>query len=347
MKSFKKSLILLCGAVVFAGVLPVLSSCRSAAVVSEHNTVYRFSAVDDGTSIHLKADGKNILSYYHAVHDVPAGVDPLYRRSGFIHPLLSPEGKVLTRIQPSDHYHHYGIWGPWTLTHIEGREVDFWNLKKGQGTVRFAGVESILIDEASSGFRVRQEHVDFTADKAGRVSIAEILEVQARLDEAEGRPVWVIDLVSRQKNVLNSPIVLDAYRYGGGLGFRSSEEWTQDNCTVLTSEGKARNDADGTRARWCDVNGGFNDGTKAGIVFLSHPANREHPEPMRVWPENVGPNGTMFFEFCPIRLSSWTFQPQQEYVLRYQMIVYDGNLKPDTVETLWKKFAQPPIPAGK
>jgi hypothetical protein len=69
---------------------------------------------------------------------------------------------------------------------------------------------------------------------------------------------------------------------------------------------------------------------------------------MRVWPSNANNGrGDMFFEFCPIRLNSWTFQPQKEYVLRYRMIVYDGNLKPDTAETLWKNFAQPPIPAGK
>lgn len=301
----------------------------------------RFQAVDDGTSITLKANGKNILSYYYAVHDVPAGVDPLYKKSGFIHPVWSPAGKVLTRIQPPDHYHHYGIWGPWTLTHIEGREVDFWNLNKGQGTVRYAGTESMVATGDSGRFRVKQEHMDFTADKAGKVSIEEILEVSAWPEQVEGRPAWVIDYVTRQKNVLDVPILLDAYRYGGGLGFRATEDWTKDNCTVLTSEGKTRADADGTRARWCDINGGFEDGSKAGILFLSHPANRQHPEPMRVWPLDANSGcGDMFFEFCPIRLESWTFEPQNKYVLRYRMIVYDGTLKPQTAEDLWKQFAE-------
>src|SRR5690606_42107088 len=43
-----------------------------------------------------------------------------YGRSGFIHPLWSPKGQVLTRVQPEDHYHHYGIWNPWTQLNYEG-----------------------------------------------------------------------------------------------------------------------------------------------------------------------------------------------------------------------------------
>jgi len=134
--------------------------------------------------------------------------------------------------------------------------------------------------------------------------------------------------------------VLDAYRYGGGLGFRATPQWTRENCTVLTSEGKTRADADGTRARWCDVSGGFDDGGRAGILFLSHPSNRQHPEPMRVWPPDAnGGRGDMFFEFCPIRLEGWTLEPGKEYVLRYRLIVYDGTLSSQLAETLWKTYA--------
>jgi hypothetical protein len=93
-----------------------------------------FAADMDKDTLRLMYQGKPILSYRHSVMDVPAGVDPLFKRSGFIHPLWSPAGHVLTRVQAPDHYHHYGIWGPWTLTTINGQEVDFWNLAKGEGT---------------------------------------------------------------------------------------------------------------------------------------------------------------------------------------------------------------------
>jgi len=322
--------------------LVLAAACRTAEKGEGKAMKSPAKVVQDEDSITLFLRDKPVLRYYTALCDVPAGVNPLYRRSGFIHPLWSPEGRVLTRIQPPDHYHHYGIWNPWTMTHIEGREVDFWNLTKGQGTVRFAGLEEIVQENWGGGFQVRQEHVDLTARPQGRVSIEETWDIRAFPAEAEGRTVWVVDLHSGFWNVLNSPIVLDAYRYGGGIGFRATEEWTKDNCTVLTSEGRTRKDADGQRARWCDVNGSFADGGRAGIVFMSHPENREHPEPMRVWPMDAnGGRGDLFVEFCPIRLKSWVLEPGIKYLLQYRLVVYDGVLKPETAEAMWKEYAQP------
>jgi hypothetical protein len=304
------------------------------------------TASADHTSITLGYKDLPILSYYHAMHPVPEGVDPIFRRSGFIHPLYSPDGLVLTRIQPRDHYHHYGIWNPWTVTKIEGREVDFWNLAKGEGTVRFGGLLSTVAGPVYSGFKVRQEHVMFVReDKTEKIAINEVWDVRTSAITLDGRTVWVVDMTTMLNNALKSDIELSAYRYGGGLGFRATDDWNKGNLSVLTSEGKPRNAADGTRARWCDVRGSGNkNGSTAGVLFLSHIANREHPEPMRVWPEDAGPNGAMFFEFCPIRHNAWVLKPNTEYVLRYRMIVYDGTITPETAEVLWKNYVQPPIP---
>ena len=89
--------------------------------------------------LRLSSLERPVLDYQFETMYPPEGIDPLFKRSGFIHPLWSPEGQVLSRVQPPDHYHHYGIWGPWTKTHIKGREVDFWNLLRGHGTVQFSG----------------------------------------------------------------------------------------------------------------------------------------------------------------------------------------------------------------
>jgi hypothetical protein len=301
-------------------------------------------AAADAEGITLRHGGKDILRYYSALHPVPGGVDPLYRRSGFIHPLWSPAGKVLTRIQPSDHYHHYGIWNPWTVARVEGKEVDFWNLAKGQGTVRFAGVLSTVSGPVYGGFKVRQEHVVLGGQTGkDKTAIYEVWDVRAFPTRVESRLVWIIDFTSLLNSALDSAIELPSYRYGGGIGFRATDDWTRENCSVLTSEGKTRDQADATRARWCDVRGGA-PGATSGITFLSHPANRDFPEPMRVWPSDLDKEkGRVFFEFCPIRLTGWSLQPGRENVLRYRMIVYDGTLDPKTMETLWKNLADPPV----
>jgi hypothetical protein len=75
---------------------------------------------------------------------------------------------------------------------------------------------------------------------------------------------------------------------------------------------------------------------------MSHPANRSHPEPMRVWPEDAnGGRGDLFFEFCPIRHREWVLSPGIEYVLRYRMLVFDGALDADIIDQLWRNYAYP------
>jgi hypothetical protein len=295
----------------------------------------------DRHNLSLGYGEKKVLDYHHAYMEAPDGVDPLYGKSGFIHPLYSPEGNIMTRIQPRDHYHHYGIWNPWTKTIVDGQEVDFWNLALGEGTVRFAGLISETAGELFSGFTVRQEHVNFKARGPDQVAINETWEVKNFPVEIEGRTCWLIDFTSTLNNPLDSAIELSAYRYGGGIGWRATAAWNKDNSRILTSEGKTRKDADGTHARWCKVEGWFPTGISSGILFCSHPGNRAHPEPMRVWPEDANDRGDVFFEFCPIRHQKWMIYSGKDYVLKYRMLVFDGEITPEIAESVWQSYASP------
>ena len=305
------------------------------------DTVIKNRAVMDEHNISLSYGEMKVLDYRHGYLEAPANVDPLYGKSGFIHPLRSPEGNILTRIQPTDHYHHYGIWNPWTKTIVDGQEVDFWNLALGEGTVRFAGLISINAGEVFSGFAVRQEHVNFKARGPDQVAINECWHVKNFPVEIGGRTCWLIDFTSTLNNPLDSAIELSAYRYGGGIGWRATAAWNKDNSSILTSEGRTRKDADGTQARWCRVEGWFPSGVPSGILFCSHPGNRAHPEPMRVWPEDANGRGDVFFEFCPIRHQKWTIYPGKDYVMKYRMLVFDGDISPEIAEAIWQNFAKP------
>jgi hypothetical protein len=293
----------------------------------------------------LSRNNQKILQYNVAEVFPPDTVNAIYKRSAFIHPLSSPSGNVLTRINAPDHWHHFGIWNPWTKTHFEGHSTDFWNLAEGQGTVRFAGFNSLISGPVFGGFKVRQEHVDFQCKGGDKVAINEVWEVRIwNIGSYEGVKIWLWDLTTTLNCASASPITLAVYRYGGGIGFRASEEWTSKNSWVLTSEGKVRKDADGSRARWCDVGGEFSGNGTSGILFMSSPSNREYPEPMRVWPETANNGrGDLFFEFCPIRYKSWILLPGNEYVLKYRMLVYDGKIDPRAAERIWNDFAHPPV----
>lgn len=309
------------------------------------SVVNSITAEVTSASIILKKGAKEILHYQTKVLYPPAKVDTAFKRNGFIHPLKTPSGNILTRVSPPDHYHHFGIWNPWTVVKIGDHVTDFWNLNSKQGTVRYAGINTAVSGPVYGGFSVRQEHIDFRGKKPEELAINEVWDVRAWNSEpVAGTNAYVVDLTTLLTVAGDSPLIFEAYRYGGGIGIRANEEWTKDNSTVLTSEGKTRKDADGTRSRWTDLNGAFKDNGQSGIVFFSHPSNREHPEPMRVWPEteNKG-RGDVYFEFCPIRHKDWVLNPGSTYRLKYRMFVYDGKIDSKTADRLWNDFAYPPV----
>ncbi len=294
-------------------------------------------------NIILKKGNSEILNYRKSTMYPPAGVDTAYKRSGFIHPMYSPSGNIMTRISPRDHYHHFGIWNPWTKVKIGNHETDFWNIGSKQGTVRFAGINSTINGPVYGGFSVKQDHIDFRVVKSGELAINEVWDVRAwNTEPVEGTKAYLVDLTTFLSVAGNEPIVFVAYRYAGGIGFRATGEWNNKNSSVLTSEGLTRKDADGSRARWADINGEFKDKGNSGITFFSHPSNRDFPEPMRVWPENQNGVGDVYFEFCPTRHKDWQLDPGNLYRLKYRMLVYDGKIDKGTAERLWNDFAYPP-----
>ncbi|MFS4418315.1 PmoA family protein [Maribacter sp. 2307ULW6-5] len=296
----------------------------------------------DDEQLILSQNGTPMVHYRHATAYPPKGVDSIYGKSGFVHPIITPKGDTLSQIQPPDHYHHYGLWGPWTRTRIDTTLVDFWNLGQGMGTVLFKEFKSSSSGPVSSYFTAQQEHIDLKSNNTPQVALVE--ELTVRLWDV-GRPDrYLLDYTSSFRSPLEKGLLLEAYRYGGGLGMRFTQRWKADNVSVLTSEGHDRSQADGSKARWCLVTGEASSGTGTnGMLFLSHPENRAHPEPMRVWPLNANKGrGDLFFQFCPIRHKEWKIDGGMPYELKYRMVVFDGELIPEEAEAYWQHFAHPP-----
>ena len=292
----------------------------------------------DGTLV-IHKGSTDLLSYYYKTLYPPAGVDTAYKRSGFIHPLWSPHGQVLTRIQPRDHYHHYGIWNPWTHVEYEGEIIDFWNINSKQGTVRFANFESVVSGPVYSEFSAIHEHVVFKKNGPEKVAMNELHNVRVYYPE-NSNDYYYVDFYFKMNCAGASPVTLLEYRYAG-LGWRTTEKWDNKNSMVLTSEGKTRKDADGSKARWCIVQGDI-DNDYAGVVMMSFPTNYNYPEPLRIWPENQYERGDMFANFCPTKDMDWKLVPGQNYVLKYRFLVFNGKYDKDMAESAWYYFANPP-----
>lgn len=294
--------------------------------------------VQTADELTITDEGRQVLTYRISEMMPPEGVDPLYRRSGFIHPLRSPGGEVLTQIQPPDHLHHYGIWGPWTKTRIGDRQIDYWNLGKGEGTVRTKAILTSSTGPDHAAFTALQSRIDFGHTEGERITMDEFYEVRyLGLEKKESR--YMVDITSTFRNVIEDTIIFEAYRYGGGLGYRATERWNAENSSVLTSEGKVRDEADGSTGRWCIIEGQSSvEQGRSGILFMSHPVNREHPEPMRVWPTDMRTGGLMF-NFTPTRYIPWIIVPGKDYTLRYRLVVFDGSLTTEEADGYWSEFA--------
>jgi len=286
----------------------------------------------------IQASGKNLLRYVYKTVYPPAGVDTSYRRSGFIHPLWSPAGQRLTRIQPKDHYHHYGLWNPWTHTLYKGDTIDFWNIGSGKATVRFSKFIAETSGNVFAGYKSVHEHV---VTKKGKQADVAMNEVQSVRVYDPGKDYYIMDFTSTLTCASDAPITLLEYRYGG-FGWRTTEKWDNKNSEVITSEGKSRKEADGSKARWCIIQGAIDD-AYAGAIMLSHPTNYNHPEPLRIWPENQYDRGDMFANFSPTKDKDWSLEPGKTYVLRYRMIVFDNKMTKERAEAAWKVFANPPL----
>jgi len=287
----------------------------------------RFECVDDGKHLTLKAEGKKVLAYNYAPVEQP---DPLFTRSGYLHPIWTPSGKVVTNDSPKNHLHHHGIWSAWTSSEFEGRKSNFWESKEKQGRVECVRVEEKISGAESCGFRARHRFVNLNAPGGEKAALDEIWEL--RVSAAAGR--FVIDLVSTQTCAGDQPLVIKEYRYGG-IGFRGPADWEgKAGVRFLTSDGKGRVDGHATKAKWCLAAGKVGE-EEASVAFLCHPDNFRFPQPMRIHPDEP------FFNWAVPQGGDFSIVPGKPYVAKYRFIVADGVPTREDLDAAWESYAHP------
>ncbi len=285
---------------------------------------------DDGKRLTVKVGQKPVLVYNQAVVPSPDGEDPCYAKSGHIHPVYNPSGRVVTDDFNPDHAHQHGIMFAWRKTTFEGRPTDGWDQKSGTGKVEH--VE--LVDSASGPvfgyFTVRLRQVDLTAPGGSKPALDEIWRVHVYNFSDR----FLFDIESTQTCASDAPVVIEEMHYGG-LMIRGHADWQEHkNFDYLTSEGKTKLNGNHTRPSWVDMYGPV-EGKATGVTILDHPANVRFPQPVRLHP-------TMpYFCFVPALLGSFTIEPGKSYVWRHRFCVHDDKPDSKTTDRLWQDYAQP------
>jgi hypothetical protein len=288
--------------------------------------------MQDG-KITIARSGQKLFTYQGEESELPRpDIKPQFKRGGYLHPVYSPSGRVVTDDYAPNHLHHHGIWFPWTKTVFEGRQPDFWNMGEGKGKVGFVSFGDRWSGPVHAGFFAHHSFIDLTASERKK-ALEETWQVTAYT--IPGADYTVFDLVSTQKCATASPLQLPKYHYGG-LGFRGNWAWNgADKCLFLTSNGETnRVVGNETRGNWCHI-GGMVDGTLTGIAILCHPDNFRAPQPMRLHPSEP------FFCFAPSQLGDWSIDPGKAYVSKYRFVVQDGPPNKQQLDTLWRSYAKP------
>jgi hypothetical protein len=183
------------------------------------------------------------------------------------------------------------------------------------------------------------DHVAFKKDGSEKVAMNELQSVRI-YQPAHSKHYYIMDITIQLNCASNSPVVLEEYRYGG-LGWRATEKWNDNNSEIITSEDKTRKNADGSKARWCIVQGSL-DADYGGAVMMSFPTNYNYPEPLRIWPEKMNGRGDVYANFSPTKDKNWPLKPGNDYVLKYRFLVFNGKYTKEKAEAAWNNFANPP-----
>ncbi len=286
----------------------------------------------------MVADSKPrpLMSYQAEPGEFPrADIKPVFKRGGYLHPIMTPSGKLVTDDFPANHIHHHGVWWAWTHTEFDGRQPDFWNMGDGKGLVEFEAVDRVWSGRVHAGIRARHRFVDTTSGTPVTV-LNETWQVTAYAAGAASR-YWIFDLVSEQQCATGKELKLPTYRYGG-VGVRGNWAWNgEGKASFLTSDGETDRDKGNTsRGRWCDM-GGEVDGGTVGIAILCHPENFRAPQPMRLHPTEP------FFNFAPQQAGDMAIKPGEKFVAKYRFVVHDGPPDQAELDRLCNDYAHPPV----
>lgn len=279
----------------------------------------RIAYMDNGQSYVFKADDRPILKYNHAVIQPPEGIDSVYARSGHIHPLYTPQGKVVTDDFSDDHAHQHGLFNAFVKAKVEGETLDFWNQHRKNANVKFL---SSTPTKKKSTLITHQEHYRIRDNQP-------IFRETWKLTPSVQAGCFVVDLSIEIKNITDKKITIQKNHYGS-LGLRGSGKWRdaeKSQFGFTTASGKHRKNGNQSREEWVCMHGKI-DGESCGVVIVGRPTNFRHPQPARLHPNMP------YFSFAPMSLGAFDIEPDETFRSQFRIITFDGKFNRDTIAQL-------------
>jgi hypothetical protein len=242
----------------------------------------------------------------------------------YVHPLCTPAGACITRLEPPDHVWHRGLW--FTIKYLNGE--NFWEEDAPYGTQVPVGTDR-LEWRAPSGEVVIDEH--------------RVLAATELADDAHA-----LDWSSSLSAVCDVELDRTPFQGWGGYGgltLRGRPDW-HDTRLLLAGGAEPGDRVIGVRAPWCDLSGDIDGVGACGVTILDAATNPRHPVPWYGSTRSLvyGDDGwsnflnASFLFDAPLALAAG-----ETLRLDYRVIVHDGSWsapRADAAYSEWQSAAQ-------
>lgn len=279
-----------------------------------------------GPVLSMQGHGRELAQLWVEPSPPPEGVEARHARAGYLHPIKTPTGRIVTGDYPLSHPHQHGVFAAWTRASVAGHQLDFWNTGDDTGRVEVVGLENAGIADGAAWAVLDLVSLDLTASRGPAPVMEERWEVVARATPS----LTLVEVELDQRASTLSPLDIEEYHYGG-FAWRGPQSWSTARCEVRTSEGSGRSAGEGERVRWVAFSG-LVESMPVTVALMGHPDNPRAPQPVRI--HETEPYAC----FAPQRLGAFTISVDQGYRARYAVLAYDGAIDDGRIDHAWSAW---------
>jgi hypothetical protein len=267
-------------------------------------------------------DGQADILTYCFGDQLREDLDPKHARSGYIHPLFSLDGQVLTDNFPEDHLHHHGVFWTWPVVKTRGQDTQTWHTVSPSLRQHFVRWLKRKIEKSAATLII--ENVWKLDSK--EVVAKEIVSLHVHPKNDVGR---VIDLELKIQAV-GGPLELhgapDQNKGYGGLSLRGAPMFK--GAALTTDRGPLKEDSTNVPFRWADLST-----EQLGVSIFVSP---DHPGFPTTWLIRNSYAGFLNASWPGLRTA--VLHPEKPVTLNYRLYIHRGDVRAGRVHQAYEQY---------